>query len=87
MKLFRALTFSIAIAVTATVFADDAKWINLIKEINPQEHTAAGRWQRKGDELTVTAETGARIMIPVQPAGEYDSASSLRGTRACIRSR
>lgn len=52
--------------------AADARWQSLLPAIDSTDHAVAGVWRKTGKSLTVAPSNGARIMLPVAPAGEYD---------------
>ena len=40
--------------------------------MDTSKNAVEGRWRKTDDGLTVSAANGARLMLPVQPRGEYD---------------
>ncbi len=48
------------------------EWVNLITDINPEQHGVAGRWTRTKGELHVDASENARLELPFQPPAQYD---------------
>ncbi|MCC7419445.1 MAG: DJ-1/PfpI family protein [Planctomycetaceae bacterium] len=62
----------VPMAVNSVHAADEAKWQSLLPAIDPASQRVAGEWKKGADALTVNAATGARLALPVLPAGEYD---------------
>lgn len=62
----------IVLCMPGMVAADEPKWESLMPAIEPESHLVVGKWTRKGQTLSVTAENGARLALPVVPSGEYD---------------
>lgn len=60
------------IAANSVHAADEAKWQSLLPAIDPASQRVAGEWKKGSEALTVNAATGARLTLPVAPAGEYD---------------
>lgn len=60
------------IAASSIQAAEEAKWQSLLPAIDPATQRVAGDWKKEADALTVSAATGARLALPVSPAGEYD---------------
>lgn len=57
--------------------ADEPKWISLLSDVNPAEHSVAGRWERRANSLFVPAAEGARITLPANASAEYDLRASF----------
>ncbi len=50
------------------------KWIDLLKLVNPEKDTVAGRWTAKATGLQVLPSAYARLMLPIVPDGSYELA-------------
>ncbi len=48
------------------------EWIDLLPAIEPSKHRVAGTWTKTSEGLATNAVTGSRILLPIQPKGEYD---------------
>lgn len=57
--------------LSSSLVAAEPAWQSLLPAIQT-ESAVAGRWSKEGDRLKVTAASGARIVLPVAPTGEYD---------------
>lgn len=57
---------------TATGQTPEGKWESLLPAIDPQRDAIAGKWSKDSAGLKVEAASGARLVIPVAPRGEYD---------------
>lgn len=69
----RFLTLIAAITCLAQpAFTAEPKTENLLELVDVDDHAVKGRWQKSGNSLSVSAEAGARLMLPVRPRGEYD---------------
>ena len=50
-----------------------AKWIDVLKLVDPGKHAVAGKWTRSGSKVgTQQAARQSRIGIPVAPKGDYE---------------
>lgn len=61
----------------APILAAEPKWESLLSNVDTAKQTVAGKWQKTGDSLSVTAAQGARLWIPASPRGEYDLRTSF----------
>ncbi|PQO44103.1 serine/threonine-protein kinase [Blastopirellula marina] len=64
---------------------DGQPWVNLLPQLDLSADVVAGDWSMTGDGLHVDAFDGARLMIPYQPAREYDfevTFTRLSGTQS-----
>ena len=67
----------IAVTLTFLVFsvgssAEDSKGRDLLKLVDASKIAFEGRWRKTDEGLTVSTASAARLMLPVQPRGEYD---------------
>lgn len=63
----------ILIAVmTSAALADDGQWQPVISTIDPRQDSVAGHWMIEDGELKALPASGARLMLPVAPRGQYD---------------
>lgn len=58
--------------VSPAVAADEPKWQSVLPTIDLAAQRSIGEWKKSSEELTVSASNGARLVLPVAPAGEYD---------------
>lgn len=49
-----------------------AKWIDVLRLVDPDKHAVDGRWARRGGRVGVAAREHARVGIPVAPKGDYE---------------
>ncbi len=47
-------------------------WVDLIEQVDPQNHTVAGTWTKTETALLTNAKTGSRLTLPWKPVTEYD---------------
>lgn len=66
-----------AVLVCIDCRADEPRWESLIPGTNVAEHAVKGTWKKSGMELSVAAEEGARLTLPVTAPGEYDLRASF----------
>lgn len=61
-------------AVNAYVVAEEVggDWVDVLKTVETGSNVVAGRWQKTERGLVSSAVDGSRIVLPVQPDGEYD---------------
>lgn len=52
--------------------AQESTWESLISKIDVPSDTVAGQWAKASKQLDVSASEGARLMLPITPAAEYD---------------
>ena len=46
--------------------------IDLIRSLDPGKQTVAGQWRKTSEGLISNAAQGSRLVLPIQPKGEYD---------------
>ena len=63
---------SVIAAISRPAFAAEPETQNLVEQVDVEEHSVKGRWQKSGNSVSVTSESGARLTLPVRPRGEYD---------------
>lgn len=64
--------FLFSFFVFQSTSADEPVWIDLLADINPDEHAVAGEWKNTNDGLRVNAAVNARLKLPYNVAGDYD---------------
>jgi len=73
-------TFLLLAAGCGNAVAGEPRWESLVSVTDPGRGAVAGQWRKTGESLAVSAATGARLLLPVAPRGEYDFRASF--TRA-----
>lgn len=56
----------------STSESPSGEWIDLLRDIDPQRDTVAGKWSKSDAGLSVEAEPGSRLTLPWQAVREYD---------------
>ena len=77
---FRNMTLGVVWAIFMAAplcAADEPKWISLLSDVNPAEHTVVGRWERRANSIFVPAAEGARLALPANATEEYDLRASF----------
>lgn len=52
--------------------SQESTWESLLSKIDVQSDAVSGRWANASKQLDVSASEGARLMLPITPAAEYD---------------
>ncbi len=47
-------------------------WVDITQQVDAAKAAVAGEWSKSSDGLTVRAASGARLVLPSKPTGEYD---------------
>lgn len=73
-SLWRGFFFVYLVSVTCqATLAQQSDGQSLLKNLEPNKQTVAGKWEMQREELVVQAAEGARLMLPVPSnSGEYD---------------
>lgn len=68
-----ATTFTfLTIPVFSFSAESEGKWIDLLKQVDTEKQAVQGTWTKSDNGLNVNAATGARLVLPFEPKGEYD---------------
>lgn len=64
--------FAVCLLLTGLTARAADEWIDVLPAIEPSKHRVAGIWTKTSEGLATNAVTGSRILLPIQPKGEYD---------------